>query len=168
MAINKEFFAPREAVKYNGIEVCDVRGITPDDLARIMVENAADVEQVFTMLERDDTLKDIAKDDPEAVMGAMKTHGKSFFNMLITKVPELIAKIIAVAADDPEGYDHIRKNFVLPVQLEAITTVAKLTFVDSNGFKAFLGNVLALAGKSDETTSATMIESPTASSGSSD
>jgi hypothetical protein len=147
MAINKDFFAPRETIMFNGHTVCDVRGITPDDLARIMMENAADVEHVFEILERDDTLKGISKDDPESVSGALKTHGKALFGTLVTKVPELVAKIIAVAADDAASWEHVKKNFVLPLQLETLTTVAKLTFVDSNGFRAFVGNVLALLGQ---------------------
>jgi hypothetical protein len=166
MGINKEFFAPTEAVLWNGVEACTLRGITPDDLARVMVENAAEVEELFTLMERDDTLKGISMDDPQAAMKAMQANGAQFFALLVNKVPVLVAKIIAVAADDPGEWEHVRKNFVLPLQFECLQIAAKLTFVDSNGFKTFLGNVLALVGKASGDQRAKTIEHQTDSPGS--
>jgi hypothetical protein len=149
MALNKEFFAPKTEIKHGDVVLCDVRGLTADDIARIVTESAADVETMLTLFEQNDTLKGISQDDPESVALALQSNGKNLFTALITKVPELVARVIAIAADDPEDWKHVQKNFPLPAQLNALTEAARLTFVDGNGFKAFVGNVMALLGNAN-------------------
>ena len=58
--------------------------------------------------------------------------------------PDLIAKLIAVACDDFAQWELVRSRFVLPLQLEILTEVARLTFVDEAGFRTFVGNVMGL------------------------
>lgn len=146
MALNRNFFQPRKDIRWNDQHACTVRGITPDDLAQIMSENAADMEVLMQTIEKDKILSkvDISKDG--ALQQAMQENQGRVFNLLIGSVPALIAKVIALAADDysEEAVKHIRNEFPAPLQFEALVEIAKLTFVDQNGFKAFLGNVSGL------------------------
>jgi hypothetical protein len=146
MGINKEFYEPRATINWQGQVVCDVRGITPTDITQLMAENAADMETLVTTFERDRVLSQVDVSNDEALTNALTENTTKLFTTLVTTVPDLMAKIIAVAADcadDQEAIDAVRK-YVIPLQFEILTQVAKLTFVDQNGFKEFLGKILAL------------------------
>jgi hypothetical protein len=58
--------------------------------------------------------------------------------------PDVIAKVIAAAADEPELWADYKKLSV-PLQMQALTDIARLTFIDRAGFETFVGNVMALA-----------------------
>ena len=148
MGINKDFYEPRYQIAWQNQNVCDVRGVTPTDIARIVSENAADMETLVTTFERDKMLTSIDIGNDEQLSNALAENTTKLFSTLITTVPDLMVKIIAVAAecaDDEEAVEVIRK-FVMPLQFEILTQIAKLTFVDQNGFKDFLGKVMALVG----------------------
>lgn len=146
MSINTDFHTPRVTVKHptTGEELCTVRGITPDDIAFIVCEHAEEVEKVMKTIEDSPAIGE-ALAGGEATTAA-EALSPSMFNSLIQSVPSLAAKVIAVAADEPSMWGHVQKNFVLPIQFNVLTEVAKLTFIDKNGFKEFLGNVMALLG----------------------
>ena len=146
MALNKNFFVPTYELRLGDQVVGTLRGITSDDIARVMSENAADVESLMSSLERDKILAKVDPTKDDELRQALADNSTKLFNMTISLVPDLIAKIIAVAMDAPDDSEFIRKNLNVALQLEAIVQIAKLTFVDQNGFKAFLGNVMGLAG----------------------
>jgi hypothetical protein len=146
MSINTEFYTPVKAITWQDQAVCEVRGITPHDLSQIMSEHAADVETLLTIFEGDNATKGIDPTDEAAILAAVKEHQGRLFSTIMLAVPALVAKLIAVACDAPDAWTEIRNKYPLPLQFEIVTEVAKLTFVDSNGFKAFVGNVMALAG----------------------
>lgn len=145
MAINTNFYQKRTEVKFNGEVACTVRGLTPNDLAQVMVENAGDLESVMQFFEKDATLSRINPHDDDALATALRENTSKMFGKIVSLAPNLLAKVIAVASDDSDKWEAVRDNFVLPLQLDALTEIAKLTFVDADGFKAFVGNVLALA-----------------------
>jgi hypothetical protein len=107
-----------------------------------MTENSAEVEELMESFQREKTLSGLDKSQVKSL--DIEAESQKIFQKIITMVPGLAAKIIAVASDAPEDADFIRANFVLPLQFEALAAIAQLTFIDSNGFKRFLGNVLAL------------------------
>ena len=150
MSINKEFYAPREKTECNGIELCVVRGLTPDDIAQAMVENTADMQLLIETMENDKSLAKIDPKNSDEIMAALTDNSGKVFLALIQSVPNLAAKIIAICADDPTAADYIKREYVLPIQLEILTKIAKLTFVNEGGFKAFLGNAMALVGKGSD------------------
>jgi hypothetical protein len=146
MSINTNFHTPRITVKHpmTQEELCTVRGITPDDIAFIVCEHAEEVEKVMKTLEDSPAIGEaVAAGETSTAVEALTP---SLLNSLIQSVPSLAAKIIAVAADEPSMWGHVQKNFVLPIQFNVLTEIAKLTFIDKNGFKEFLGNVMALLG----------------------
>jgi hypothetical protein len=145
VALNKNFFVPTYELRHGDQIVGTLRGITPDDIARVMSENAADVESLMASLEKDKILARVDPNKDEDLRQALADNSAKLFQMTISLVPDLVAKIIAVAMDEPGESQFIRKSFNVALQLEAIVQIAKLTFVDQNGFKAFLGNVMGLA-----------------------
>ena len=144
MGINTDFFTQRKAVMWGDVEACTVRGITPNDIAKVMAENASEVESIMESVQKEKVLSSL---DPSQVHDIdLNAESEKIFKHIITMVPNLAAKIIAIAADDADNWEVVRDKFVLPLQFEALTVIAQLTFIDGNGFKKFLGNVLALAG----------------------
>ena len=146
MSINKEFYSPREEIKRDDMILCTVRGLTPDDIAQAMVENNADMKLLIETLEGDKSLAKIDLKDQEEVMHALTINSGKLFTTLISSVPNLAAKLIAISADEPSAADYIKREYVMPLQFEILTKIAKLTFVNEGGFKEFLGNVMALVG----------------------
>lgn len=146
MAINKDFFVARTPVEWNGKVVCDVRGLTPNDITQAMVENASDMEVLMETFEKDSILGKVDVRNDAELSAALADNTTRMFTTLMSSVPDLAAKLIALASDDADSWKFVRDNFVMPLQFNILTEVAKLTFVDTNGFKAFLGNVMALIG----------------------
>lgn len=150
MAINKNFFIERKTIQHNGQDVCDVRGVSPDDIAQVMAENAADMEVLFETWEKDKVLSGVNVRDDVELSKAFTDNSTKMVTTILTAVPSLAAKIIAMACDEPENWTTV-KTWVVPLQFDILREIAVLTFVDKNGFKAFLGNVMALVGSVSET-----------------
>lgn len=146
MALNRNFFVPTFTLTWAGQEVGTLRGITPDDIARIMSENAADVESLLESFERDKILGNVDVSKDEQLQQALADNTQRMFAKVLSLVPQLVAKVIACAMEAPDDAEFIRTKFNAALQMEAIAQIAKLTFVDQNGFKAFMGNVLGLVG----------------------
>lgn len=148
MGINKDFRLPRRQIKWDGQDVCEVHGLAPADLAVVMRENAGDMERIVESWSKDKALASIA-DDPtasEEIAEKITQNSAVLFGSLINLVPDLAAKLIALAADDADMWEHVRDNYVVPLQFDILCEIAQMTFVNQDGFKKFLGNVLALAG----------------------
>jgi hypothetical protein len=146
MSLNTNFYIQKKPIVWQGQDVCEVRGITPNDLAQAMTENAADMEAVVLLLEKDKDLANTGDMGPDAIQAMIESNTKRLFTSVLTSAPNLVAKLIAIACDSPDQWEFVKANYVLPLQFEIIREVAMLTFVDGEGFKAFLGNVMALAG----------------------
>lgn len=150
MSINKEFYAPREEIKRGDVVLCTIRGLTPDDIAQAMVENSADMKLLIETLEGDKSLASIDLKDQERVMEALTDNSGKLFTTLISSVPNLAAKLIAISADDPSAADYVKREYVMPLQFDILTKIARMTFVNEGGFKEFLGNAMALFGSRNE------------------
>lgn len=147
MSINKKFFTPRREIQWDGIVVCDVKGVTPNDIARTLAENAADLETLMEAWKTDDAMRVLAlTPEAEDVSKFIADNSTTIFTKMIGLVPNLCAKIIAIAAGDADEWEHVRDEYTLPLQFDILTTIAELTFINQDGFKKFLGNVMALAG----------------------
>ena len=74
----------------------------------------------------------IAKQDAEN-MGSLAS-------VLAQTVPDLAAAVIALASDEPDAVDVVR-SLPLPVQLDALIAVGKLTFTDEGAVPKFLAGL---------------------------
>jgi hypothetical protein len=146
MGFNKDFNVPRTTVQWDDQDVCTVRGITPRDIAKVVAENGGDVELLLQTWEKDESLRSIDAGDSEAVTAAIQANSGKLFNTILSSVPDLVAKLIAEAAEEPDHWLVVRDQYVLPLQLDILKEVARLTFVNPDKFQEFLGNVLGLVG----------------------
>lgn len=143
MALNKNFYAPTKTVKWNGEEVGTFNGISANDLALIMAEQTAQLELLVSTLEGDASVRKLDPKNSEEIGNFMQQNAGRLLSTLLSKLPELAASIIAVSAGEPDKADVVQ-TWPVPLQMEVLTEIAVLTFQDYNGFKRFLGNVMAL------------------------
>lgn len=146
MSLNLDFQIERKAINWNGVEVAQVRGLTPHDILGVIAANPVQVDNLFEKISGD--FKEQAIDDPtdEQIADRLQAGAKNSMQEILMTMPDLVAKVIAVACDSPDRWEHIQKNFVLPLQFDAVSEIARLTFVDPPGFRRFVGNVMSLVG----------------------
>lgn len=147
MSLNTDFQVERKEVSWQGQVAGTVRGLTPHDIMKVIAENPQEADMVMEMLESDarDALPDEDASADDIATALQGTATKSFGKM-VAKVPDLVAKLIAVACDSPDQWTVVRDRFVVPLQFEMAQEIARLTFVDPPSFRRFLGNVMALVG----------------------
>jgi len=98
-------------IKVNDKQSFDVRGLSTQDLAILSVDYDKNLTDLFS--------------------------GNVEFSKMIKDAPLFAAKIIAIAADDPEGLERASK-LVFGVQAKALKEIYDLTFPDED----FLGELL--------------------------
>lgn len=148
MAINKSFGNTKTPVMWNGEEALSVRGLTPDDITKVLIlegENIADLFGTATAVD----LSGVNTRDTEQLADWLMAKAPTLLMALANKSPTLLARILAVSAmegedDLEESAEYIRSNFTLPLQFEAAVRIAALTFAGPEGFRLFVGNVMAL------------------------
>ena len=146
MKINVDFQVERKKVEWNGQFAAEVRGLTPNDIMRVIAENPAEADAVFDTLEGGVRSKLGEGPTSDDVADAVQGGVAGSFGSIVAKAPDLVAKLIAIAADSPDDWQAVRDKFVLPLQFDILTEVARLTFIDPPGFRRFMGNVMALVG----------------------
>lgn len=147
MSINNDFQVERKKIEWNGQFAAEVRGLTPQDIMRVIAENPVEADAVFEALEED--AREHLSDDSlsaDQIAGALEAGASKSFGKVLTKAPGLVAKVIAVACDSPDQWEMVRDRFVVPLQFECAQEIARLTFIDPPGFRRFVGNVMALVG----------------------
>src|SRR5690625_813406 len=145
MSINKAQKNVRSTVLWHGEEAAKVRWLTPNDVAQLLADRGQGIQ---ALLEANDafSLAGIDLDNKEAIADRIMESGPKLVVHLASTMPDLIARLIAVAAeeDDDETVEYIRDNWSLPLQFEALRHIAVQTFAGPEGFRMFVGNVLAL------------------------
>lgn len=115
--------------------VAVLRPLSLTDVVALIVNVKDDLEKLFAMAESygltAETADSIA---PEKLL--------AFAPKIAAQLPQVVGYIIAQSCGEPEAVD-IAANLPLPKQVEALTEIAKLTFVDEAGFMVFVGNVAA-------------------------
>lgn len=145
MAINRGIQNVRDSVMWNGEEAATVRGLTPNDVAQLLADEG---RGLHVMLEANEAFSfaDIDLKNKEQIADRIMAEAPKLLVHLANNLPDFLAKLIAVAADgDDEDADFIRDNWSLPLQYEALRKIAVQTFSGPEGFRMFVGNVLALA-----------------------
>lgn len=146
MAINPDYQAERKRVEWQGQFVADARGLTVNDIVKILSDNPAQIEEVFVAFEKEARIAPGDMRTAAEIAAYAEKESRAAFTRLIASSPDLVARVLAAACDSPELWKTVRDQFTIPVQLELATEIARLTFVDPPGFKRFVGNVMALIG----------------------
>lgn len=145
MSLNVDFQVERKKVNWNGQEVAEVRGLTPNDIVRVIAENPEQADTVLSAIERGG-FKPSADDSADDIAASLQKGAAESFGMIVSKCPDIVAKVIAVACDAPDQWEIVRDRHVVPLQFELAQEIARLTFVDPPAFRRFVGNVMALIG----------------------
>lgn len=114
-----------ETIKFSGGEFA-VRGLSTDDLVKLIDKHRPVMERVFN---------DLTKPDLDLSGSEAKEIGLG----VLKEAPSFMAFVIALAADEP---DNVKTALKLPldVQISAIEAIGRLTFETEGGLK----NVLAV------------------------
>lgn len=137
MAINRKYVKKVVSIEYLGEELATVRALTADDLREIMVRLGASVSDLLS------TIEEAEFGDANKLTNQLLQHAPKLISTLSETVPDMLALIIAHAGDEPDAVDVIAE-WPVPVQVEAAAEVFRLTFVDDEGFRKFVGNAWAL------------------------
>ena len=135
--------APTVDINWQGEVVATVRGLTPADLAAILVSVGEDLAGLFSLAEEVDGMKLEVKDAGRLADQLLEQWPK-IVTAVGSHLPNVLAQLIANAADAPDEWEMVRDHYSFVLQFEALAEIAKLTFNDPEGFRRFVGNVLLL------------------------
>jgi hypothetical protein len=128
----KDIVVETDSVTYNG-QTIPLRGITTNDIKAVLVRARNSADLLFDLAERKgvkseaDLTEDMVKDIAHSA---------------IAELPVLVSTVIAQSADDIENA-HVVERLPVPVQLDCLRKIARMTFTDATNFGEFLGNVSA-------------------------
>lgn len=112
----------------------EVRGLSDEDLVKLVRDNDEALNKAFN------AVQGVSGQNPEDLTN---TNAVEFGKALLEAVPELVAQMIALAADMPDKAPVVRK-MPAPIKLQALTAVWQLTVIDTGGLEPFLEQVLGL------------------------
>lgn len=131
----KDIVVASEVVTLSSGDDFKVYGITPEAITFLFVEGHKDemeraMNTVQLAMTRNGELSD--QDFIGAIAG------------IIAELPVMVAKLIAVCAQEPEQWPKVRQ-MSLAVQLDALMKIYKLTFDGPDALKKFLTSLITLA-----------------------
>lgn len=135
--------APTVDIKWQGEVVASVRGLTPADVTAILVSVGEDLAGLFSLAEEVDGMK-LEIENAEALANQLLTQWPKFITAVGTHMPNVLAQLIANAADAPEEWEMVRDHYSFVLQFEILAEIAKLTFNEPEAFRRFVGNALLL------------------------
>ena len=106
-----------------------VHGVSSDELTRLATDATADVMAAI--------------DAYEAMEKEGHNSGEAIIGIVLAKAPDLAARLIANAANEPDLFPVVRK-MPLSVQMNALEAIFRLTFEEPEALKKFSGQILAL------------------------
>lgn len=113
-----------------------VRGLGLDIIARLLASG--------TRTQIDAALAQIAAAQDAKKAGDSKAIDAALMG-IATGLPELVAKVIALCADEPDAEAVVAK-LPLPVQVEALIAIGQLTFDGEESIKNFVSGLMTLMG----------------------
>lgn len=128
-----EYTPERFDVKLSKGGSFSVRGLSAEDFSSLLREHMPHIDQMFDLYSKQ-------------TQDVFATGAAEKLVMTVVKdFPQITAAVIALAADEPGTEDKARK-LPLPVQIQAIHNIGRLTFEEVGGPKAFFASLKALMG----------------------
>lgn len=128
----KDFAIRKDQVSFQG-GVLEVRGLALIDIAVLIRDHLDELNRLFAMYDNEDT------------RATAITEAANFAINLVKESPVIVAKMIALACDEPESLE-VAERLPLPVQVEAMRKIIEMTFEEAGGAKKFLDSLVALMG----------------------
>ncbi len=151
MAINKNITKATATIEWNEEVAGDVRALSPVEVLAVLSSLGDDLAGVFSAMDVYDSL-DFTNPDKGALADQLLASAPTILGLFKTHFPNVLAKLIAAAADEPEEWEYIRDNYDVALQFYFISEIARVTFHDPQGFRRFVGNVQALMAAAGELT----------------
>lgn len=163
MGINRDSLAFKEEFVFGDIHYGTIRAIVPQDIALLLTTFEGSFSEMFKGVESLD-LKSLEVKDSNKLADQLIERGPKFLMALAQNVPNLLARLIAIAADDDaeDVIDAIQAGMPMPVQFAYVTRLCELSFLNVRGFSEFVGNVSALIKTAEALTSAPTLKSAVA------
>lgn len=139
------YVIPRTDIKIDKSNSMSVRGLCLEDIGFLVSVHRDDVDAIVEAF-RGKALKGASANtplDPSAIEAAVRDNSDELLSTLLQQFPLVVANVIALACDEPDEWQNARR-LPMPTQMEAVIEIARLTFEDAEGFKKFMGNVLAV------------------------
>lgn len=133
----KDYSSERLEVTFKGGSF-SVRGLSLDDVTALITKHLPDLDKLADLLAGKATQETAAM---ETMSLALK---------LVVEAPALVAQAIALAADEPDFAENARK-LPLPVQIDAVKKIGRLTFEESGGAKKFFESLSGLVSRTQLT-----------------
>ena len=133
-----DFHIPTKTIEHNGTRVMEIRGLSFADISALCNEHRNDLNLVIELWQM------FAQENKAAM--ATNNFVDTFTEyaiQLLTSAPGLIAKVIAVCADDVDAAEVISR-MPISVQINAIEAISTLTANDFGGAKEMLGKIMSL------------------------
>ncbi len=108
-----------------------VRGLVLDDIALLMRLHLTDLDKLVALFE-DGVNEDFAV-----------AEFSRYAITLAKEAPGLVANMIALACDDADNVDDYRR-LSLPIMVNAMETIAQLTFEEGGGPKKFVASLVTM------------------------
>ena len=161
MGINKKIVKRQVEIPVDGQVAVTVGGLTPNQLATILKTAGEDIAGVVGIADDLDAMKmEMKGKDNEMIAEIIANQVPTIMSSVAKNLPEMFARIIAVAADDEDEWEFVLNNFNIGLQVECLQKIAELSFNGPQGFLIFLGNVLALVDTGRTLTSAPSLSTP--------
>lgn len=136
---------PKHDITWQGEVVATVRGLSPADVTAILVDVGEDIAALFNVQEELEQVK-LQTKDASVLADQLLAQWPKIFVAISSHFPNVMAKLIARAADadDKDTWMMVRDEYSVVLQMDILAEIARLTFNDPEGFRRFVGNVLAL------------------------
>lgn len=135
--------APTVDITWQGEVVASVRGLTPADVTAILVSVGEDLAGLFSLAEELDDVK-LNPANADALADQLMQQWPKLVTAVGSHLPNVLAKLIASAADDADAWEMVRDHYSFVLQFEILAEIAKLTFNEPEAFRRFVGNALLL------------------------
>ena len=119
---------PTRTIEYQGASFV-VHGVTAQDVMRMLFEAEKDIERIL--------------DAYDALPNAEGAESREAVVLLLREAPELAARLIASAADEPTQWAIVAR-LPVSVQAEALAAVWALTFEGPDSVKKFVASLVEM------------------------
>lgn len=132
----RDFVAPTRTITIRGEHKFSVRALGFDDIQFLLINRHSLIQ---------DALKLFGETGFDAET-ASEEELRAFGIKLVTLLPQFVAELVALAADEPDQAEKVRR-LAAPVQVEALLAIYELTFPEPESVKNFFDHLARLMQK---------------------
>lgn len=129
----RDYVVATKTIPLQGNQKMSIRSLGFDDIQHLLLNKRGLIDKALKLFGEADFNPDNA--DPSQV--------RDFGASLLAALPDLVAELIAIAADEPD-LGHKAKRLPAPAQLEALMGIYDLTFTEPDSVKNFFDRLVSL------------------------